>query len=181
MVRYITEEGKILESANSILREIDVEPFYEIYSLNKRKVLKWQLDKWGYVRVYPYFNGKLKSCCLHRLILSTFDQIGYFDSAHVNHIDEVKTNNRLSNLQWLSKKDNDKHGTRNQRIGDTLLNREDLSKHVLKFTKSGNFIAEYPSINEAQRQTGIVRHNIRKCCNGKRKSAGGFVWKWKTD
>ena len=53
------------------------------------------------------------------------------------------------------------------------------SKQVLPFSKSGEFIAEYPSIMEASRQTGCYQQHICKCCKGKRKSAGGFIWKYK--
>ena len=50
---------------------------------------------------------------------------------------------------------------------------------VLQYSKSGEFIAEYPSIMEAERQTGCYNQNISQCCQGKRKSAGGFIWKYK--
>ena len=50
---------------------------------------------------------------------------------------------------------------------------------ILQFSKNGEFIAEYPSIHEAERQTGCYQQNICKCCKGKRKSAGGFIWKYK--
>ena len=41
------------------------------------------------------------------------------------------------------------------------------------------FVAEYESIREAERRTGIDHNNINNCCKGKRKTAGGFVWKYK--
>lgn len=50
---------------------------------------------------------------------------------------------------------------------------------VLQFTKNGEFIAEYFSINEAQRSTGVSNVCISKCCKGQLKSAGKFVWKYK--
>ena len=49
---------------------------------------------------------------------------------------------------------------------------------VLQYSKSGEFIAEYPSIKEAGRQTGCNRGNICNCCKGERKSCGGFIWKY---
>ena len=52
------------------------------------------------------------------------------------------------------------------------------SKKVLQFTKSGEFIKEWPSIREASKQLKINFGNICSCCNGKRKSAGGFIWKY---
>ena len=50
---------------------------------------------------------------------------------------------------------------------------------ILQFSKDGEFIAEYPSIKEAERQTGCYHGNICNCCKGKYKSAGGFIWKYK--
>ena len=53
-----------------------------------------------------------------------------------------------------------------------------LSKKVLQFTKSGEFIREWPSATEAYRQLGISQSSICGCCNGKLKSAGGFIWEY---
>ena len=50
---------------------------------------------------------------------------------------------------------------------------------ILQFSKDGEFIAEYPSIMEASRQTGCNNSHISSCCKGERKSAGGFIWKYK--
>ena len=50
---------------------------------------------------------------------------------------------------------------------------------ILQFSKDGEFIAEYPSTKEAERQTGCNSSHICQCCKGKRKSAGGFIWKYK--
>lgn len=56
--------------------------------------------------------------------------------------------------------------------------RAKLSKKILQFTKSGEFIKEWPSASEASRQLKINRGSICSCCNGKRKSAGGYVWEY---
>ena len=50
---------------------------------------------------------------------------------------------------------------------------------ILQFSKNGEFIAEYPSTGEAERQTGCYHGNICNCCKGNRKSAGGFIWRYK--
>lgn len=51
------------------------------------------------------------------------------------------------------------------------------SKPVMQFDKAGNFVKEYQSAEEALRMTGI--NHICDVANGKRKTAGKFVWKWK--
>ena len=50
-----------------------------------------------------------------------------------------------------------------------------LSKKVLQFTLDGEFVKEWESTNECGRN-GFNQGNISDCCNGKRKSAGGFKW-----
>ena len=56
--------------------------------------------------------------------------------------------------------------------------RAKLSKKILQFTKSGEFIKEWPSAYEAERELGIAQQNICCCCNEKLKSAGGYIWKY---
>ena len=53
------------------------------------------------------------------------------------------------------------------------------TKLILQFSKDGIFISEYPSLMEAERQTGCNHGNICECCKGTRKSAGGYIWKYK--
>ena len=50
---------------------------------------------------------------------------------------------------------------------------------ILQFTKEGEFIAEYFSMNEAERCFGVAKSSICRCCKGELKSAGKFVWKYK--
>lgn len=50
---------------------------------------------------------------------------------------------------------------------------------ILQFSKDGEFIAEYPSAHEAERQTGCNPSSICKCCKGKLKSTGGYIWEYK--
>jgi hypothetical protein len=53
------------------------------------------------------------------------------------------------------------------------------AKSVLQYTRDGNFVKEYHSVGEAARKIGITRGYITKCANGKSKTAGRFVWKYK--
>lgn len=57
--------------------------------------------------------------------------------------------------------------------------RKVLSKPVLQYARSGEFIAEYPSIKEACRVTSLIPQNVGAAVNGKYRSSGGFVWKYK--
>lgn len=52
-------------------------------------------------------------------------------------------------------------------------------KAVLQLDLKGKFIEEYISQSEAKRKTGIHQSNIHKVCNGLRKTAGKYIWKYK--
>ena len=52
-------------------------------------------------------------------------------------------------------------------------------KKVLQFTKSGEFVREWPSMTAIWQELGIRQGNISACCQDNRKSAGGFIWKFK--
>lgn len=58
---------------------------------------------------------------------------------------------------------------------DTRTKRERNMKPVLQYSLEGGLIGEYPSVASAQRETGI--QNISDCILGRRKTAGGYIWK----
>lgn len=55
------------------------------------------------------------------------------------------------------------------------------SKAIIQFDMLGNFIAEYSSIREMERQTGYQRFYVSQCCNGTKCKYNGFVWKYKEE
>ena len=57
--------------------------------------------------------------------------------------------------------------------------KEKLSIPILQFAKDGEFVKEWPSAHEAERQLGIHRQNICACLKGRYKSAGGYIWRYK--
>lgn len=63
------------------------------------KLLTPREDKGGYLFVTLYKNSIGKTFKIHRLVLSTFSPIENMESLEVNHIDEDKKNNDITNLQ----------------------------------------------------------------------------------
>ena len=74
----------------------------------KGKVLKPAIDKKGYKRVAIMVDGKLTTLKVHRIVAKAFiDNVN--DKPQVNHIDGIKTNNHVSNLEWVNNSENVQH------------------------------------------------------------------------
>lgn len=56
---------------------------------------------------------------------------------------------------------------------------ESKQKPIVQYNKNNEKIAEYASGIDAENKTGISRSHISQCCNRKRKSAGGYLWRFK--
>jgi len=55
------------------------------------------------------------------------------------------------------------------------------SKKIIKLSLNGDFLNEYDSAKEAEESNNISRKAITKCCSGKSKTSGGYIWKYKED
>ena len=108
----------------------------------------------------------------------------WFPGAQIDHIDTDRLNNHPSNLRWVTQKENLNNPLTRKNISKVQRNRPDTSKPVVQYDLDGNFIRQYPSINEAGRETGLAPINILNCCNGKASIAGNkngkYVWRFVT-
>lgn len=186
---------KVIENTNSMKQSEEWKPIpgfegmYEVstwgrvksYLYSKRyktseRILSPGKNNKGYYFVTLCKDNKKKKCTIHRLVAEAF----IFNPSNfpqVNHKDEHKENNCVSNLEWCDCSYNNSYGTKLQRAA------EKCSKSVVQLDKNGVFIAEYKSTQEASRVTSISQGNISSCCNHKyrHKSAGGFIWMYKDE
>lgn len=174
----------------------DIEDYKGVYQISclgrlksfkygKTKILKPQLDKKGYYRIRLYLNGyTINTHAVHRLVAIAFIP-NPENKPTVNHKKGIKTDNRASELEWATYSENNLHSYRELNRKRTCLNKlgkdHPRSKSVLQFAEDGNFINEHGSQREASRKTKIKQAGISAACLDKRKSAGGYIWKFKND
>lgn len=152
----------------------------------KGKILKQHKDKKGYLRVALSKNNKIKLKQVHRLVAEAFIP-NPENKPTVNHKFGIKSDNRVSQLEWNSYREQIKNAINIGLIDYSKLNYKEINKKVISKTRkpicqydlNGNFIKQYVGVNEAQRQTGI--YNISKCLTGKKSNVCGFIWKYKKE
>lgn len=156
----------------------------EVKNNKTNKLLKQSQHKNGYMSVsIKITNGSYKQYYVHRLVAETF-LLNLDNLTDVNHKDYNKQNNSVENLEWCSRSDNLKHSynyenrNKNRKHAKELAtkNHEKMKIKVTQRTLSGEFVAEYNSMREAEEKTGIPIQNISSVTSGKRRSAGGYIW-----
>ena len=172
----VSSEGRI----RSVYRKV-WNPGCNCYRTQYSKILKLWTDNKGYKRVSLSKYGKTRGILVHRLVAFAF--IPNPDCLpHINHKNEIPSDNRIENLEWCDIKYNNGYGSHGKHVG------ESHSKPVLQYTLDGSIIREWPNSRVVEREIGIPNTNIISCCLGRTKrygrtynckQAGGFIWKFK--
>ena len=141
----------------------------------KERILKPVMDKGGYLRVGLCDGEKRKTFKVHRLVCEAYHE-NPDNKPQVNHINEIKTDNRACNLEWATARENSNFGTRNERIGKKSAITK--SKPICQYTLDEKIVKTWASLTEVKRKTGFSQGNISEVANGNRKTAYGFIWKY---
>lgn len=147
-----------------------------VKNINSNRILK-DSNRNGYRRVVLCKNSIKKHKNIHRLVAEAFIPNPH-NLQQVNHINEIKTDNRVENLEWCTASYNNTFGSRINRIKKSLTNGKKC-KRIEQFSILGLFIREWISGSEIENSLGYDQGNISKCCLGKSKTAYGFIWKFK--
>lgn len=153
-----------------------------VYSFKRGAIRKIKPTSHGqgylYFTVYSDGNMVVQSS-VHRFVWECIKgeiPTGY----HVDHLDFDRENNCIDNLLARPAKENIVRQSEEGMRRRTEEVKKARSKPVLQLDiKTGEVIKKWDSAAEANRQTGIHFSHISDCCRGKRKTAGGFIWKYK--
>ena len=140
----------------------------------KGKTLRQHNNGHGYMFVVLSKNNNVKKIYIHRLVAEAFipNPNNY---PQVNHKDENSLNNDVSNLEWCNSKYNANYGKRNKKM--KVKKRFLQGKLVARYDSNDNIIDKM-YMSEAINLKGVHYANLKKCCLGLQKSAGGFKWRY---
>lgn len=156
----------------------------------KEKIMKFRKRN-NYCGVDLWKNKKWISYSVHRLVAQIFLD-NSDNKLQVNHINWIKTDNRIENLEWITCSENIKHAYK------TWLNKitenhhfyknhptkwklwwlSHLSKKVNQYDLEWNFIKQWDSLIEIQRWLNIFSACISWVCKWKQKTAWWYIWKY---
>ena len=190
---------------NEIWKTIEDYPNYQVSNLGRikskkrlkenhnglqivpEKIIK-QCIRNGYKCVTLWKNGIGKTLNTHKIIAIAFIP-NTENKPCIDHINTNKTDNRVENLRWVTYKENMNNPKTIENCknnsGKSMLGKfgkqHPKSKIILQFDKNGNFIKKWDSISDIKRELNFNQGHISSCCNGKRKSVNGFIWKYNED
>lgn len=155
-----------------IFKEIKgFEGYYEISNLGKVKnvkrntILKPKIDKFGYHKYRLQYNNNDKYIFAHRIVAIAFlDNFKLLEQ--VNHINGIKNDNRIENLEWCSRSENIIHSY-------NILNRNKKATPIIR-----NDGKEYKTIKEAAFDNNVSTSSIIQNLKGKSKTSNNFIFKY---
>lgn len=187
----VSDHGRVRSFTRTIVRsDGKIQTF-------KGVILSGTMHNRGYRDVVLTKDGISTRYLIHRLVASAFIP-NPDNKPELDHINTIRTDNRVENLRWVTRKENCANNITRKRISDransSVVKAKMLAtkakndsrfapKRVYQFTIDGEFVAEYSSCHEAERETGISFASISTVArHGKHprneKSAGGYLWSY---
>jgi hypothetical protein len=150
----------------------------QIRNAKRKNIMAQRINKIGYPYVCLNKNNKQTGKVVHRILAIAFLP-NPLNLPTVNHIDGNKQNNDLSNLEWVSYSENNKHayahGLKKGITGKVRI----AAKPIVAY-KDGIFLKEFDCASDAT-SLGISTSTIFRCLNKKRKSRKGYEFKYKEE
>lgn len=139
------------------------------------------MKSWDNGEGYNQIQINNKSFKVHRLVAKVFIP-NPKNKPQVNHINGIKNDNRVENLEWCTHSENQKHafklGLQKPQNKGKFGKNHHSSKKVNQYDLDSNFIKTWDSMMDIARELDISHANISACCKGKLKTSKKFIWKY---
>jgi HNH endonuclease/NUMOD4 motif len=147
----------------------------KVRNKNTKRELKLALTRKGYLKAQVKDNTKHVGRYIHRLVAQSFIP-NPNNCPQVDHLDNDKSNNHVSNLEWVTNKENHR-----RKVADGLNvvpeNAGRPKQPIEQLDLEGRSIAVYSSIAEAVKATGIPQPKISCVLSGTQKTTHGYTFK----
>lgn len=146
---------------------------------NKVTILTGAIDKGGYRRYLLVIDGHRKNVFAHRLVAEAFLE-NPDNKRVIDHINTKRTDNRVSNLRWVTHKENSNNKLSLKHLSCSLRKSQNIKtrKPVRKYDKYGNFVKEYNSVTDAARDNNCTDTEIFKVAYHKKHSCREYVFRF---
>ena len=156
-----SKEKEIWKEIQGYEGEYEVSSHGRVRNLRTGRILGGGYGNHGYKQI----KLKGKKYLIHRLVALAFipnpDNLPY-----INHIDERKDNNDISNLEWCTASQNQRHSAHQK------------SCKINQLTLDGELVKVWESSHQINRETGYNQSYIIQCCKRKIRSAYGYRWEY---
>lgn len=156
---------------------------YQISNLGRVKNIKSGRNLMGGINSDGYYTVllrkklKAKSFKIHRLVAAAFIS-NPENKPQVNHKNGNKIDNKVTNLEWVTCKENVRHAWNNKLSKGKYREVGNRAEKVIQMDLENKIINKYESVLKASEKTGISNTAISNCLVGLSKTSGGFKWKY---
>lgn len=168
------------------IKKGDIKVTTKTSSYIRPNLISIKKDRYGYECVKLRKNKKAYYRFVHRLVAQAFipNPNNY---PQINHINEIKHDNNVDNLEWCTGEYNNAYGTRVERMVETRNKSGNYHIGVIQYNLYNEVIREWDSINEAARDysdegrgnVNSIKTAIIQCCRGRQKTCLGYKWEYK--
>lgn len=159
-----------------------VEDTGRVFVTRSSKVIKTRTCPGGYLAVALWDGQGYTYPRIHRLVATAFIP-NPESKPQINHINGLKLDNRVENLEWCTRSENGIHayatGLRqpSRAMQGNFNELHPGSKPIKQITREGVLVKVFPSINEAGR-CGFHMSNIVSALKGRSHSSAGYLWEY---